>query len=232
MDAYHPISLKIVNNCIISLPPNLIKLELQGAHINCPFPPSLRKLKMFKLEKSTSISQLTHLDCYALPPMISLDAYDLSLITHLTVLYHHHPVFPPNITYLDVKNVSADPSKFFLSSKITHLQIGCTTGLSSLPPLLNHLTLNAKCLPLPYLPNSLISLTLDIRYNHQLPSLPATLKKLLISQNFKYLHRLPELPSSLKYLCLPKIYSFPLPNVPASLMRLHCMDTNIIFLLI
>lgn len=182
-----------------------------------------------------ALPQLTHLDCYTLPPVklpatltylrtgVLPDNYHLPLLTRLHVSFHILPTFPPNITFLDVENLSGDPSDFFLSSKITHLILG-RNGSNALPPLLQHLTLRAGFRsPLPSLPKQLISLTLNNNFDQRLPLLPSSLKKLLFPSNLKYSHHLPKLPSSLKYLFLPEIYDLSLPNIPKSLLRLQCM---------
>lgn len=221
------------------LPPNLISLDLEcTSYISCSFPTSLRKLKITKLNNNTAMPpQLTHLSCDHLPlswyssnTLTHLcteflpGTYNLPLLSHLQLTGHYHSKFPPNITFLDVKNLSVDPSTFFLDSKITHLRLG-GIQVSSLPPLLKYLNLHDNyCSPLPSLPSTLLSLTLNIGFNHPLPSLPSSLKKLLLPLNLDiYSHPLPLLPNSLKYLFLPKKYNCPLPNIPKSLLRLQCM---------
>lgn len=221
-----------------NLPPNLTSLELENiTSVTCSFPDSLRTLKISKIKNITSVfpTQLTHLTCDILPssilPALTYlhtkalpDSYDLPLLTHLRLSDHSNPVFPPNITSLDVESLNTDPSVFFLASKITHLCLGGTAEINALPPLLRHLTLRVDyCSPLPSLPNTLISLTLNIGFNLRLPPLPLSLKKLLFPFNCKYSYRLPDLPASLTYLFLPGSYDIPLPNVPTGLLRLQCM---------
>lgn len=216
--------------------------------LNCHLPASLKTFEFHLIPPSLPsvfLPLLTHLKCDDSSHFVSLPDtlthlkipilpknHSFPLLTHLKVHYHTSPTFPPNLTHLEIGTLGKKDHyskrsilsfSFPSPSKITHLIVG-GCKISSLPPLLEHLTLRYSfTFPLPPLPLTLTHLTMHLKVNQILPSLPPTLRSLVFPFNGRYNDPLPLLPSSLHYLYLPNNYYQPLPNIPPSLLWFQCM---------